>query len=81
MNPRIEKMFVDAEGRYLEATEQAAIMDYASGLEQRLAAMRAVQEHESAIVEASVAELMKNHPELRERHTQVEEKADRKSVV
>lgn len=77
MNAEFNKMFSQAEGRYLEPTEQAALIDYATSLEARLAAMRAIQEHEGAIVDACVSAMLEEQPEMYERHMNVREKATR----
>lgn len=77
MNPKIEKMFNDAEGRYLEPTEQSMLIEYASSLEARLAAMRAIEEHESAIVTACVERMLDDQPELTAKHLEVKEKSIR----
>lgn len=77
MNRQFDKLFSEAEGRYLEPTEQAALIDYANSLEARLAAMRAIQEHEGEIVEASVDAMLGEQPEVFERHVQVREKSIR----
>ena len=54
MNPQIDKMFSEAEGRYLEPVEQAALIEFANSLDLRLAAMREIQEKEAAIIAACV---------------------------
>jgi hypothetical protein len=77
MNPQIDKMFSDAEGRYLEPVEQAAIIEYANSLEHRLAAMREIQEKEAGIVSACVDAMLEDDPGLYERHVEVREKAIR----
>ncbi len=77
MNPQIDQMFSSAEGRYLEPVEQAALIDFASSLDLRLAAMRELQEKESALVAACVDEMLASDPGLHERHVEVREKAIR----
>jgi hypothetical protein len=68
MNHQIEQLLSDAEGRYLEPTEQSAMIDYASSLEHRLAAMRAIQQHEAEIIEATMQAMWKEHPDMKVKH-------------
>lgn len=77
MNNTIEKMFSEAEGRYLEPTEQSALTQYASTLEKRLGAMRAIQEHESSVIDASVSSMLAKFPDAGKKHKHVAEKAAR----
>jgi hypothetical protein len=77
MNNTIEQMFSEAEGRYLEPTEQSALTQYASSLEARLAAMRAIQEHESTIIENAVKSMFAAYPDAKQKHKHVQEKAVR----
>jgi hypothetical protein len=77
MNNSIEQMFSEAEGRYLEPTEQSALTQYASSLEDRLAVMRAIQEHESAMIENSVKSMFAAYPDAKQKHKHVKEKATR----
>jgi hypothetical protein len=77
MNATIEKMFNDAEGRYLEPTEQSQLTHYAETLDARLSAMRALQQHEERLVERAVEEMMREHPDAASRHTFMREKAAR----
>jgi hypothetical protein len=68
MNNHIEQLLSDAEGRYLEPTEQSALIEFASGLDHRLAVMRALQQHEADIIEATMQALWKEHPEMKVKH-------------
>ena len=77
MNHKIDTMFSNAEGRYLEPVEQAELIDYASTLELRLEAMRALQEHEAQIVAACVDDMLAELPDLHQRHVEVREKSIR----
>ncbi len=77
MNNSIEQMFSEAEGRYLEPTEQSALTNYASTLEARLAAMRSIQEHESAMIEKAVNAMFAQYPDAKQKHKHVQEKAIR----
>lgn len=77
MNPSIERMFNDAEGRYLEATEQSTLTEFATSLELRLLVMREIEANESVIIESTVDALFIEHPELLENHPQAREKAVR----
>lgn len=77
MNQSIERMFSEAEGRYLEPTEQSALTQYASSLEKRLEAMRAIQEHESEMIDAAVDSMFEAFPDASKKHKHVREKAAR----
>ncbi len=77
MNRTIEKMFNDAEGRYLEPTEQSTLTGFAETLEKRLAVMRSVQQHEESIIKHSIDEVMGAHPDMAENHKFAREKAER----
>lgn len=74
MNQEIEAMLCDAEGRYLEATEQSLLIDYANSLEDRLRTMRALQQHEATIVEATMEALFKEFPEMKTNHVDAHKK-------
>ncbi len=64
MNRQIVEMFNSAEGRYLSASEQSALREYAQGLEARLAAMAEISSKESAIVEQTVREIFRAYPDM-----------------
>lgn len=81
MNPTIEEMMDEARGRYLEPAEQSALIDYAETLEERLAAMRAVEEHEQQMVDEAVEKMFAEHPDAASRHEFVEEKAKRDMIL
>ena len=77
MNPQIDKMFSEAEGRYLEPVEQAALIEFANSLDLRLAAMREIQEKEAALIAACVDAMLEDDPGLHERHVEVRGKSIR----
>jgi hypothetical protein len=77
MNQQLDTMFSEAEGRYLDSTEEARLMVYASSVPTRLECMRAVQAAESAIVEDAIADVWQKHPHFESRHAMAREKARR----
>jgi hypothetical protein len=77
MNRTIEKMFNDAEGRYLEPTEQSKLTGFAETLETRLSVMRSVQQHEEEMVENAIDTAMNEHPDMPSKHNFAREKAER----
>jgi len=81
MNPTIEEMMDDARGRYLEPAEQSTLTDFAETLEERLAAMRAVEEHEQQMVDEAVETMFQEHPDAASRHEFVKEKAKRDMIL
>ena len=64
MNGQILEMFNSAEGRYLTASEQSTLRDYAQGLEARLAAMSEISGKETTIVEQTVREIFRAYPDM-----------------
>lgn len=68
MNEKIEALLANAEGRYLEATEQSVMTDFAFTLEQRLRAMRSIQQHEANVVKATMDALWEKYPDMKTRH-------------
>ena len=64
MNRQILEMFGSAEGRYLTASEQSTLRDYAQGLEARLAAMSEISSKETTIVEQTVREIFRAYPDM-----------------
>ena len=64
MNRQILEMFNSAEGRYLTASEQSTLRDYAQGLEARLAAMSEISGKETTIVEQTVREIFRAYPDM-----------------
>lgn len=77
MNAEIERMFSDAEGRYLEPTEQSSFTQYALSVDKRLKAMRALEEKEAEIIESSLDALWQEMPDFKTRHPHAREKAVR----
>ena len=64
MNRQIVDMLSSAEGRYLSATEQSTLRDYAQGLDARLAAMVEISAKEVTIVEQTVKEIFRAYPDM-----------------
>lgn len=77
MNEKIEKLLSDAEGGYLEATDQSALSEYAASLEDRLRVMRSMQQHESTVVKTTMDRLWEVHPDMKVRHPQAYERGIR----
>ena len=77
MNIEIEDMLCDAEGRYLEATEQSLLTAYAESLDDRLRTMRALQQHESEIVNATMDALWQEFPDMKANHVDAKKKGVR----
>jgi hypothetical protein len=77
MNAKIEKMFTDAEGRYLEAGEIKMLTSYADGLPRRLGVMKLVERHEDDILTEVVETVSREHPELIRKYDQFDEYARR----
>lgn len=77
MNREIRGMLSDAEGRYLEPTEQSMLKEFADSLDARLESMRAVQAVETEVVETVVETVMEDHPEASAKHDELEDKMRR----
>lgn len=77
MNGDIRGMLSDAEGRYLEPTEQSMLKEFAESLDTRLETMRAIQAKEGEMVEPAVQAVIEHHPEAAERLDQLEDKTRR----
>ncbi len=77
MNPQLESILNDTEGRYLEATEQSELIDFANSLEDRLRAMRSVQQHESQVIKAAMESLWDEYPEMKTEHVDAYERGVR----
>lgn len=77
MNTEIRGMLSNAEGRYLEPTEQSALKDFAESLDERLEAMRAVQAKEGALVDRTAEAVKEDHPEAETKHDKLEDKLRR----
>ncbi len=77
MNTTMQKIFSEAEGRYLEDQEFQELQNYASSLPERVRASQAVEKAEEAIVSAAVDKMMQGFPELQKKHDSLEGKATR----
>ena len=77
MNAKLNNLFTQAEGRYLSADEMRHLRGYASSLEERLAAMQAVEKAEGRIVQETLDEVWRVHPDFAQRHHMSREKCTR----
>jgi hypothetical protein len=77
MNTQLDTMFSEAEGRYLESSEEARLVAYAASVPSRLEAMRAVQAAETRIIDETLEEVWARHPAFESRHAMAREKARR----
>lgn len=77
MNTQIRGMLSDAEGRYLEPTEQSMLKEFAESLDTRLEVMRAIQAKEGSMIEAAVEEVLEHHADAVEHHEDFEDKMRR----
>lgn len=77
MNRDIRGMLSDAEGRYLEPTEQSMLKEFAESLDTRLETMRAIQAKEGEMVEPAVQAVLEEHPEAARKHDKLEDKTRR----
>jgi hypothetical protein len=70
-------MLVEAEGRYLTAAEQATLREFASRIDERLAAMAEVESKESAIIEQTLKELIRAYPDFEKKYASARSKGGR----
>jgi len=77
MNTQFESMFSEAEGRYLLAGETRKLDNYAKSLENRIAAMQALEQAESKILEETNSALFRAMPELESNHFEAVSKSER----
>ncbi len=71
MNRQLMDMLNNAEGRYLSASEQDQLREFAQGLDARLSAMIEIGSKESAIVEHTVKEILFAYPDLEKKYKNV----------
>jgi hypothetical protein len=77
MNTRLETIFSDAEGRYLQGAEERALLDYAESVPSRLAATKAVEAAEDTIIDETLAEIWSRHPDFEHKHPAAKDRARR----
>jgi hypothetical protein len=68
MNQELKKIFSDAEGRYFDEAEEAALIGFADTVLQRLDTMRAVERAESAILDHVVQSVVEAFPDMLTSH-------------
>lgn len=68
LNHTLEKFFLDADGRYLDAQELYPIEQYLKSYRQRLETYELIREKSDAMVLQSLRKLAQVHPEVIQKH-------------
>ena len=68
MNQEIRAMFTASAGRYPTKAEQALLRDWAGRVDQRLAALEELRNHEEKIIRYTVEEVMRTYPDFERRY-------------
>lgn len=77
MNTSIEKLFLEAEGRYFTNSDIEKFTTYTQSIPQRLGAMKAIERVEGSILEGVIQEVWQRHPEFEKKHQYSREKCIR----
>ncbi|TVR03860.1 MAG: hypothetical protein EA398_03660 [Deltaproteobacteria bacterium] len=77
MNPSLQSLFSQSEGRYFSQEEARTLTDFASGMDARLSAMHAVDAHEDAIVRETIDAVWAQHPDFETRHADARARGER----
>lgn len=77
MNAYLNQMFSDASGRYLDRDEVAKLNEFARSLPVRMKAMQMVEQAEEAILEDTINEVFRKHPDFASKHMHARDKCRR----
>lgn len=81
MNRQIQQIMSASEGRYLSASEQGVLREFAQGIEARLAAMTEIGSKENAIISAAIQEIFRAYPDVEKRYKSAQQSGYRDQAL